>query len=326
MTEENNNGSLENRSEIVLLYDARDTNPNGDPSSPNDQPRIDQHTNQCVVTDVRLKRYIRDELYERGNGIFVKSPVQLYDNITTKASPSRDALVEDLLDSDADPEEVFEQVKDRAIDVRYFGATFSLDEDVEGLPQNVTGPVQFGFGRSINPVTRNFESNSQTTVVASGEDKESGTFAEDNRIHYGLISFGGVVNENSAEDSGLDADDVELLDDIVWDALLNQTITRSKMGQKPRLYARVEYDEDNYHIGGLEEAFEMVSDGPLEEVRSPDDYVIDATSFVDALEMNEDKIDRIVAEVDWQMTFVVDGDEYSNEEFFGALPVDVETR
>lgn len=326
MTENDNNNSLENRSEIIVLYDARDTNPNGDPSSPNNQPRIDQHTNQCVVTDVRLKRYIRDELYERGNGIFVKSPVQLYDNITTKSSPSRDTLVDDLLDSDIDAEQVFNQIRDRAIDVRYFGAIFSLDEEVEGLPQNVTGPVQFGFGRSINPVTRNFESNSQTTVIASGEGKESGTFAEDNRIHYGLISFGGVVNENAADNSGLTPNDVELLDDVVWDALLNQTVTRSKMGQKPRLYVRVEYDEDNYHIGGLEEAFEIESEEPLEEIRSPDEYAVDASSFIKALEMNKDKISKIIMEVDWQMKFVVDGKEYENEEFFEAIPVEVKQR
>lgn len=323
----------ENRSEIVLLYDARDTNPNGNPLAADNPPRVDTQTNQAIVTDVRLKRYIRDELFARGNNILVKSPTQMYGDDFTQGAASREALVEDILNeldyedlSDADDTEVFEAFLDVATDVRYFGATFATDsDDIEvSMPSSVTGAVQFGHGRSLNPVSLNTESKQLSSVVASDEGKKQGTFASDNRLHYALIAFGGVVNERLAEKSRLTRTDVENLDELVWSALLNQTTTRSKMGQSPRFYARIEYKGNKQRFAGnIETAFEMESDKSLDAVRSPSEYVINIGEFVKRLEQSKDIINTVHLRVDPQMSFTDGAEEYTGEEVKDALPVDI---
>ena len=68
--------SLNNRSEIVFAYDAEDTNPNGNPLSANDKPRIDETTGTAVVTDVRLKRYLRDQLDDDEHSIYIQNPTK----------------------------------------------------------------------------------------------------------------------------------------------------------------------------------------------------------------------------------------------------------
>lgn len=323
----------ENRSEIVLLYDARDTNPNGNPLAADNPPRVDAQTNQAIVTDVRLKRYIRDELFDLGHNILVKSPEQMYGDDFTQGAASRAALVADILDeleyddlSEADDTEIFSSFLDVATDVRYFGATFATDSehdsDEVSMPSSVTGAVQFGHGRSLNPVSLNTESKQLSSVVASGEGKQQGTFASDNRLHYALIAFGGVVNERLAEKSQLTQEDVERLDDVIWSALLNQTTTRSKMGQSPRFYARVEYNGNRQKFAGnVETAFEMNSEQSLESVRGPSEYTVDISEFVTRLEQSAETVDTVHLRVDPQMEFT-DGEEtYVGEEVQNALPV-----
>ena len=69
----NDINSVENRSEIVFLYDAVDANPNGNPLSGANRPRIDPQTQQAIVTDVRLKRYLRDQLDDDGHGVYIRN-------------------------------------------------------------------------------------------------------------------------------------------------------------------------------------------------------------------------------------------------------------
>lgn len=325
--------TVDNRSEIVLLYDARDTNPNGNPLAADNPPRIDNQTSQAIVTDVRLKRYIRDELFAEGHNILIKSPTQMYDDDFTQGAASRTALVNDILDeldyedfSDVESSEIFNAFLDVATDVRYFGATFSTDsKKVKAeLPSSVTGAVQFGHGRSLNPVSLNTESSQLSTVVASGEGKQQGTFATDNRLHYALISFGGVINERLAKKSRLTEEDVKELDSIIWSSLLNQTTTRSKVGQAPRFYARIEYNKNTQNFAGnVSTAFRMNSDKPLDSVRTPAEYTVDITSFVDTILSVQDSIKTLHLKLDPQMTFTYDGEEYSGYDKFEDLPVDV---
>ena len=71
---ETNDDMIQNRSEIAFVIDAKDTNPNGDPLTADNEPRIDPVTQQCVVTDVRLKRYLRDQLVEDGHVVLIANP------------------------------------------------------------------------------------------------------------------------------------------------------------------------------------------------------------------------------------------------------------
>ena len=296
-----------NRSEIVFLYDAVDANPNGNPLSGANRPRIDPQTQQAIVTDVRLKRYLRDQLDDDGHGVYIRNVQEDGDQYT------RGQLLEDRLkavepdDYDLDDDEEVEVFRDdifgeflnESVDVRYFGATMSVDTDevyAKHLPDHFTGPVQFSPGKSMHAVNENEEYDSLTSVIATQENKQQGGFdLDDHRIQYGLIRFHGLVDEHGAADTNLTAADVERLDTLCWRAIKNQTISRSKVGQEPRLYCRVEYGDESFHLGGLDRDLELDEEHskPDEELRTVRDLTLDVTGLVDRLNGASDRIERV---------------------------------
>ena len=296
-----------NRSEIVFLYDAVDANPNGNPLSGANRPRIDPQTQQAIVTDVRLKRYLRDQLDDDGHGVYIRN-VQEDGDQYTRGQLLEDRLKEvepDEYDLDDDEEveefrdDIFGEFLNESVDVRYFGATMSVDTDevyAKHLPDHFTGPVQFSPGKSMHAVNENEEYDSLTSVIATQENKQQGGFdLDDHRIQYGLIRFHGLVDEHGAADTNLTAADVERLDTLCWRAIKNQTISRSKVGQEPRLYCRVEYADESFHLGGLDRDLELNDEHskPDEELRTVRDLTLDVTGLVDRLEGASDRIERV---------------------------------
>ncbi len=320
---------LQNRSEIVFLYDAEDCNPNGNPLSANDKPRVDERTGEAVVTDVRLKRYIRDQLDDDGFGIYVRNPSKApYEDV-----PERDELFqrvtgidEEELD-DVDGSEAADAFLDSAVDVRYFGATCSFSSDFQqelggGFPGQFIGPVQFEHGRSMHVVATKTESKQLSTVVASGGDDEQGTFATDNRLEYALVKFHGVVNENAAQDTHLSDRDIERLDSLCWRALKNQTLTRSKMGHQPRLYLRAEYATDDYHDGSLDDGIVRAdadeTDGA--EYRNITDVPLNVDGLLETLEADAEHLDTLHVLADDYCRFAIGGHEEAGPAaFYEAL-------
>lgn len=322
------NYTIDNRSEIVFLYDAEDCNPNGNPLSANDKPRIDETTGEAVVTDVRLKRYVRDQLDDDEYGIYVRNPSKApYEDV-----PDRDELfrrVTELGEDDLDDmtgSEAADAFLNTATDVRYFGATCSFSREFQeaigdGFPGQFIGPVQFEHGRSMHTVSTKTESKQLSTVVASESGDEQGTFATDNRLEYALVKFHGVVNENAAADTHLSRDDVERLDSLLWRALKNQTLTRSKMGHQPRLYLRVEYATDDYHNGALDEG--IVRDDADEtdgtEYRNITDVPLNVDRLLKMLAGDADHIEHVHLLVDDYVTFARDGATLDAVEFEDAV-------
>lgn len=322
---ETNDDTIQNRSEIAFVIDAKDTNPNGDPLTADNEPRIDTVTGQCVVTDVRLKRYLRDQLVEDGHVVLIANP---NDDVLTRKE-MYDAVEEEMGVStdEAEPDELLKAFVETAADVRYFGATISLDTELaDDLPDQFEGPMQFNHGRSYHEVTRNTESKQLATVIANEDDneddgkKDQGTFATDNRISYGVIGFGGRINDNAASDTRLTEDDVERLDTLCWRALKNQTVTRSKAGQQPRLYVRVEYERDGFEIGRLNDRIGVASDMPEDEIRGTDDFHLDVSELVTVLADNEARIDTVHVTADSAVDFVLpNGEAGDREAFYTAL-------
>ena len=320
-----NDDTIQNRSEIAFVIDAKDTNPNGDPLTADNEPRIDPVTGQCVVTDVRLKRYLRDQLVEDGHVVLIANP---NDDVLTREE-MYDTVEEEMgvSTNEAEPEELLEAFVKTAADVRYFGATISLDTELaDDLPDQFEGPVQFNHGRSYHEVARNTESKQLATVIANEDDseedgkKDQGTFATDNRISYGVIGFGGRINDNAAADTRLTEADVERLDTLLWRSLKNQTVTRSKAGQQPRLYVRAEYEQDGFEIGRLNDRIDVASDLPEDEIRGTRDFHLDVSELVTALADNEARIDTIHVTADNAIDFALPGGETGNREaFYAAL-------
>jgi CRISPR-associated protein Csh2 len=299
---------IKKRSEILFIYDVTDANPNGDVDE--NKPRIDEETGYNIVTDVRLKRTIRDYLHDfKEQEIFVREERDNEGALKTK---------EDIYETYGSPDEVIK----RCIDIRLFGGTFALkkrddkkkktEEAEEEKPTErafaLTGPVQFKFGRSLHRIGEPTFVRG-TTVMPSQEKKGAGTFWETYILPYSLIAFYGIINENAAKDTGLTEKDVELLLDGIWNGTKN-LITRSKVGQIPRLLLQVIYKEKNYHIGELDHRIKLVKNNPNqkdEEIRRIDEIKLDVTELADVLEKNKDKIEKIRYKKDKYLEIIKNG-------------------
>lgn len=326
MSSNTDTDTVENRSEIVFAYDAEDTNPNGNPLSANDKPRIDETTGKAVVTDVRLKRYIRDQLDDDDHGIYIRNPSKA----GYEGAIDRDDLFTEVtgLDEDALEETTGSEAADRflsnAVDVRYFGATCSFSSDFqdaigEGFPGQFIGPIQFSHARSLNTVVQKSESKQLSTVVSSGGDSEQGTFATDNRLQYAFVPFHGIVNEVGAKSTGLTEEDVERLDTLMWRALKNQTLTRSKMGHQPRLYLRVEYETDAFHIGTLDDGLALSQETPDAELRNITDVVLDVSTLLEDLDEYAEHVDTVHVTADRHLTVSTGADTGGPDVLYDAL-------
>jgi len=293
---------VKNRSEIVFLYDVKDANPNGDPLDEN-KPRIDEETGINIVTDVRLKRTIRDYLMNfKDQEIFVREKTDEKGNIQDAKLRAKDFLndVKDIESKGFNEEKniITDKIVESCIDVRLFGATIPLDLSIkEGSKTKsvtgsitLTGPVQFRMGRSLHKVEMKHIKG--TGAFASRADAKQKTFREEDILPYSLICFYGIINENAAKHTKLTEEDVELLLDGLWNGTKN-LISRSKAGQMPRLLLKVNYKECNYHIGDLDKRIKLRSEKNDVEIRDISDVVLDGSELIETLNRNKDKIESI---------------------------------
>ena len=298
---------VKNRSEILFLYDVKDSNPNGDPLDGN-KPRIDEETMTNLVTDVRLKRTVRDYLDKyRGIPIFIKEDRKEDGTLKTKEN----RLDEEEIDS-------ADKLLAKYIDMRLFGAIAAIKKKTITF----TGPVQFKIGRSLHRVKLEYIKG--TTVSPSGEDLTRGTFTEMYILPYSLICFYGVVNENSAEYTRLTEEDVKTLMDGLWNGTKN-LISRSKVGQMPRLLLKVNYKEKNYHIGDLSALLKLESSLRGEEIRDTADYTINTSSLVKTLKDNLEKVKDVELATDPALRFTSEGKEAPIDEILRSAGLTVNT-
>ena len=293
---------IKNRSEIFFIYDVKDANPNGDPVDEN-KPRIDEETGINIVTDVRLKRTIRDYLHDyKGQDVFVRGIRNESGNLRTKENR--------LEDFDNDPDKIIE----KCIDIRLFGATTA----VKGKTKTITGPVQFKFGRSLHKVDITFIKG--TTVMPSGADAKQGTFTERYILPYSLIAFYGIVNENAArrQNLSLTENDIDLLLEAIWNGTKN-LISGSKTGQTPRLLIHVIYKENNFHLGELDRRISLRSDKRDEEIRDISEVKIDITELSNTIWSNKDKIEKVGYKTDDRVRLIKNGEEITLQDALSGL-------
>lgn len=309
---------VNNRSDFVVLFDAKDCNPNGDPLSATNEPRIDDYTNQGEVSPGRMKRYIRDQMFDEGEQIFVRKPDQYSDDDETEDIKDIPAIWDDieeevaeskgidLSDDDVSIQDCFKEFMEYLTDVRFFGNVFA-----DATPDAVKGPVQVQVGRTFHQVQKNRGVSKITGSFSTG-DGSGGAMGNDERIHYGFFGVNGAVNENAAENTGFSEDDVEYLDEVVWRSLVSQTHSNTKSGQKPRGYLRVEYNTEHFQIGNLTEFIDLdISVSDETEIRSVSDFDVDVTDLVSVLDENADHIKNIHLHTDYSTTFTVDGEQSS---------------
>jgi CRISPR-associated protein Csh2 len=305
------NEFVQKNSELLYLYDARLCNPNGDPDEEN-KPRMDYEAGRNLVSDVRVKRYLRDywlhlsEEEWRKLGYNPKPDVwvrQLEDQNGALQRVSAKQRVEALAKEfgaksakEAAKKPEFSQwLLQRLIDGRLFGATIPIGEGEgeRGASLTLTGPVQLSWGYSLNRV----EIVSSATISSqfAGREQEEkgqyGTFGKDWRVKYSLLSFCGTVSAWHARRTGLSEQDVKLLDHSLLEALPLLATTRSKLGQAPRLYLRVQYKDDRTFLGDLRAGLRLKKEQALEDLK---DVELEFTGVVQRLQNAKDKIEKVV--------------------------------
>ncbi len=288
---------IKNRSEILFLYDIENANPNGDPINEN-RPRFDTEDSTVLVTDVRLKRTIRDFWYEyKGyNGtdnkdVFVRE---------TKYTEGEKEYIKDGKRRAKDFNEQVENILGICIDIRTFGGVIPLDK------ASITriGPVQFQMGRSLNKTEIVEEQG--TGAFASGDKKSQATFRTEYKVPYAVIGFNGIINEKSAQYSKMTDSDKELLKEGLWEGT-KSLISRSKFGQTPLMLLVIDYKEP-FYIGSLRQRIALdTSEKKESEIRNVKDYKIDVTELLDELKANKDKIASIDFRADSRLRMVYKG-------------------
>ncbi|MDI6601442.1 MAG: type I-B CRISPR-associated protein Cas7/Csh2 [Thermoanaerobacteraceae bacterium] len=293
-----------NNSELLFIYDAKMCNPNGDPDEEN-RPRMDYDRQRNLVSDVRLKRYIRDYLMENGYDIYVA-------RVDDRAVTAGDRLKE-LLGHEATSDDIGE-ILSRLIDIRLFGATMPIKGEKRGAGTSLslTGPVQFNWGHSLNKVDL-VESNGITSHFGSAAENKQGAMGKDYRVYYSLIAFHGIISGKRASETNLSEEDVEILDKALIKSIPLQA-TRSKIGQYPRLYMRLEYASDEDFIGDLRS---YVSLDRAEALREPTDFAVDLSRLNEVLTSSNSKISRIHLWYDPEMRFMADGKQAPVEDLLG---------
>ena len=206
---------IKNRIDFVYMFDVQDGNPNGDPDAGN-LPRVDAETGMGLVTDVCLKRKVRNYVQvaknlEDGYDIFIKEK----------------AVLNTLIDKAHDDAEV-KSAKDKTeaarrfmcknyFDIRTFGAVMSTGKNAG----QVRGPIQLTFARSVDPVETSEHSITRMAVATEKEaDKQEGgnrTMGRKATVPYGFYVCHGFISANLARQTGFSEDDLALF----WEALKN---------------------------------------------------------------------------------------------------------
>lgn len=227
---------IKNRYEFVVLFDVENGNPNGDPDAGN-MPRVDPETGLGIVTDVCLKRKIRNYVEtvkedQPGYRIYIKDgvPLNRSDNegflavdIPNASGIKPDELKKAIKAKKADGMDVDLIVKDwmcqNFYDIRTFGAVMTTM--VKGALNcgQVRGPIQLGFARSIEPVVPQEVTITRVAITTEADAEKKGTeMGRKYIVPYGLYRCEGYVSANLArKTTGFSEDDLQLL----WDAIYN---------------------------------------------------------------------------------------------------------
>ena len=220
--------TVENRYDFVYYFDCQDGNPNGDPDADN-SPRFDPETFQGLVSDVCLKRKIRDyvaaakagqtdyKIFIQAGGTLESKQRQPFDEPGSGITPKgKDTKGDDII-------KARNWMCKNFFDIRAFGAVMSTTDFNCG---QVRGPVQLTFSRSIDRVFATEHTISRQAFTGEKDIKpgSTGTFGKKHTIAYGLYRAHGFINPMFAKDTKFSEDDLDLL----WKALENMfSIDRS---------------------------------------------------------------------------------------------------
>lgn len=264
---------MNNRYDFLYLFDCQDANPNGDPDAGN-LPRIDAETGQGLVTDVCLKRKVRNfvETTHSEQKIYFKE-FAVHNRQHEEAYNALDL---------GDPKNAKRAEKDKArewmcqnfYDVRTFGAVMSTKVNCG----QVRGPVQISFARSIDPVVASEHAITRTSVTDEKDIEKERTMGRKFTVPYGLYLAKGFVNPFLAEQTGFSDEDLELLLNALENAFqFDQSAARPAGSMNPRGLIVFKHDSQlgNAPSHKLFEAVTVKKKADVEVPRAFSDYEVE---------------------------------------------------
>ena len=289
--------SLNNRYDFVLVFDVRDGNPNGDPDAGN-LPRLDAESGHGLVTDVALKRKIRNfvQLVKADQprfDIFIKEKAVLNHQIERAYAAGTGTLAameawktwQKDKKNNTKPERHYEDIArdwmcNNFFDVRTFGAVMSTgDDDAESKLKKtagqVRGPVQLTFSRSVEPVIALEHSITRMAVTNEKDLEKERTMGRKHTVPYGIYVAHGFISAFLAKQTGFGDDDLELL----WQALESmfehdRSAARGEMSTRGLYVFKHDSELGNAHAHALFDRIQINRKDGVEVPRAFADYEV----------------------------------------------------
>lgn len=288
------------KSEILFLYETSYNIPNGDPFT--GEQRYDEEMKKILVSDVRIKRFIRTYLEDiEGEHIYVSEKtgagktdskgVLTYIAQNEKWNPCQKTDIAEIMKG--------------LIDVRLFGGISTLtNEETKKIKVNknectnghvqFTGPVQFAaLNPSLNRV--NLKMHQNTSHFTSKGDKAQGAIATTTLVPYSVVQIHGWINPTVAKSTDLKEDDLKKMFKALWYGTGGEgsSFSRSKVGQDSLLLLIIDYKENFDKLYGIDRTIKLEPNKGMkdEQIRSMDDYALDFTKLKELAK--NDKIEKI---------------------------------
>ena len=287
------------KSEILFLYETSYNIPNGDPFT--GEQRYDEETKKILVSDVRIKRFIRTYLED-----IEDEHIYVSDKTGADKKTSKDVLTWIAQNWNSNQKTDIAEIMKDLIDVRLFGGISTLTNDetkkikvnknecANGHVQ-FTGPVQFAaLNPSLNRV--NLRMHQNTSHFTSKEENAQGAIATTTLVPYSVVQIHGWINPTVAKNTDLKEDDLPKMFKALWYGTGGEgsSFSRSKVGQDSLLLLVIDYKQDFDKVYGVDRTIKLEpnEEGMKDEqIRSMDDYTLDFSKLKELTK--NDKIEKV---------------------------------
>lgn len=283
------------KSEILFLYETSYNIPNGDPFT--GEQRYDEETKKNLVSDVRIKRFIRTYLEDiEGEHIYVS------ENTGAGKTDSKGVLTWIAQNWNTNQKTDIAEIMKELIDVRLFGGISTLDKNMKvGKQEFVNGHVQFAgpvqfaaLNPSLNRV--NLRMHQNTSHFTSKDDKAQGAISTTTLVPYSVVQIHGWINPTVAKNTGLKEDDLQKMFKALWYGTGGEgsSFSRSKVGQNSLLLLVIDYKQDFDKVYGVDRTIKLEpnEEGMKDEqFRGMDDYTLDFSKLKELAK--NDKIEKV---------------------------------
>ncbi len=269
---------MQNRYDFIYLFDVKDGNPNGDPDAGN-LPRIDAETGQGLVTDVCIKRKVRNyvglvhgeqppyEIYVKEKAVLNNQHKRAYEELKLKSEAKK------LPKKQEDAQNLTRWMCQNFFDIRTFGAVMTTEINCG----QVRGPIQFGMARSVDPIVASEHAVTRCAVTNEKDLEKERTIGRKFTVPYGLYRIHGYINPHLATQTTFNENGDDLT--LFWNALIqmfenDRSAARGEMSPQALIVFKHESALGNAPANKLFERVTISRSDTSTPARSFSDYVV----------------------------------------------------